>query len=761
MAPDLDDLSVMIMQSPRQFFHLGFLLCAALFAISPTTHVHGQSDTKVVSGISSDRSVIRLGGGREIKTENTDELLIRSVAQSNPTTPVELSKALGWMLDIKRFDKAKEYLGKLANADLDGQGSYELNRDAGSDLFYRIARSPELQPQGRELALKVFRAASKWANSEERISKLVDEVATGDAYQRGESFAKLNRIGKKAVAKVIETFADQEREEQFPALRGALYAFGNAALDPLLGAAEASEPAVRIESLRALAKLKDNRAVDMLQRTALSQETPSPYRELAGYHLANSGQATDVAQAEQRLRERVERFLTGRHDPADDLLGTIESWSWDSEAGKLEVSEIKSDIGARVRAAELARTLFEINPHSAVNRELHLITELESQKRQVGASEAIDVEQYLKLTENIHAVEVEQLLVKAIELDLMHAATAACEVLKEIGSEAQIVGSHRCPLVNAILVGDRHLQFAAFDAIAKINPKTAYAGSSYVLEVAAWLAGSRFTQQVAVGHFENQKSQAWVTAAGPMGWDGMVANSSQSFFEGVAANPDVAILVISDTLRRPAHRELVHQLRSHWKTKRMPIGLLSSSSDKFIKSVRYTEGIDRLLTFPLTVDAAAIRLQLEQLVEKVSPWAVSNDDRYRHAARAVQWLEKATVDPQLSFYNFSSHQEQLLGLLYHPEFTEAAANILSTQPTAVAQRAMLGFVSQGDLPIEARTTVVDAFEKAVQRSGAMLTGREIRLQYERYNASEGLPKETQALLGRVLDVLEAKREKLR
>ena len=123
----------------------------------------------------------------------------------------------------------------------------------------------------------------------------------------------------------------------------------------------------------------------------------------------------------------------------------------------------------------------------------------------------------------------------------------------------------------------------------------------------------------------------------------------------------------------------------------------------------------------------------------------------------MEWLEQATADSRLSFYNFGSHQEQLLGLLYHPEFTASAAKILASQPTAVAQRAMLGFVSQSDLPIAARERVVDAFEAAVNRGGTMLTTDDIELQYERYNASESLPVETQKVLGRVLDIIEARR----
>ncbi|WP_148619083.1 HEAT repeat domain-containing protein [Mariniblastus fucicola] len=754
----------MIMQLFSRSLRFKILIAAALLIASPTTSIFAQDDATVIRDEATrDRQgIIRLGTDeRVVRIENTEELLVRSVAQSNPTTAIELAKAIGLMIDIERFDVASEYLDSLASLELDGEASYELNRSVGPDLFYEIARAKDLQPLGRETAVKVFKAASSWANSDERVAVLIDQLASDDEYARGEAFAKLNRVGKKGVARVIETFADQNREDDFPAMRGALYAFGESAVGPLLGAAESNEPAVRIEAIRGLAKLESNQAVDMLLRQSLSLQTQSPFRELASFHLSKSGRAPARSDAESRLRSRVEGFLEGRRESAESLVGTVDVWSWNDDSGKLEVVEVESSVAARLRAAELARTLFEIDPTNTRNRELHLLSQLEFRKRRVGASQQINVDELLEQAENIDAVEIERLLVEAIDLDLIPAATAACEVLKQIGSDSQVVGAERRPLVNAILVGDRHLQFAAFDAIAEINPKTAYAGCSYVAELGAFLASSRFNRKCAVGHIRNEVAQAWATSTGPRGWSSMAATSSQEFFEKVTSDPDVAMLIVSDTLRRPEHRELVQQLRSHWKTRRMPIGLLARDANHLIRSVRYTEGIDRLLTFPISLDSGAIASQLDQLEDQQSPWNVSSDDRYRHAARAVQWLEGATTDPELDFYHFGAHQKQLLDLLYHPEFTSSAAKILATQPTAVAQRAMLGFVSQGDLPIEARELVADAFESAVKRGGTMLTTREIQLQYERYNASESQPAETQKVLGRVLDVIEARRKRSR
>ena len=171
--------------------------------------------------------------------------------------------------------------------------------------------------------MSVFGKATQWANSDQRIETLIKELGVKNEYARGEAFAKLNRVGHKAVARLLETFSDLNREDEFPALRGALYAFGDAAVGPLLGAVEADNASVRIEAIRALAKQESNEAVDKLLRISLSQLTQSPYRELASYHLQKSGRAPERTRIEERLAGRVEKFFNGGRVAADSLFGKV------------------------------------------------------------------------------------------------------------------------------------------------------------------------------------------------------------------------------------------------------------------------------------------------------------------------------------------------------------------------------------------------------------------------------------------------------
>ena len=751
---------VMIMQLFSRTFQAGFLMSAALIGTTFfLSNAVAQDENVFADDADPDREVIKLGDPAEItQAESAADLLVRTVAQSNPSSAVELVKAANLMVDIKRFKEANGYIDSLAALSLDGKAAYDLTESAGSTAIYVLARTAELQPNGREVALKIFNSATEYANSDARIDSLITQLGDENVYLRSEAFARLKRVGEKAVAKVIDVFADPDREPEYAGLRGALYAFGGSATGPLLGAARSDNASVKIEAIRGLLKQDSNEATDGLLHFALSKKTSDSLRDFTIKELTKSGRFLDRAQTEAKLANRVEKFLRDGRVSGESVFGDVTFWKWDTDRESLTSFEMKPRNAARLRAARLAKTLHESNPSDPRYRELYLLSRLEFEKLEVGTSRPIDVDAFLKSVNDINAEELDALLARCIRMDLIPAATACCEVLKKVGTKAQIVGSGRRPLVNAILTGDRHLQFAALDAIIEINPTTAYSGSSYVSELAAYLASSTFSRKAAVGHIFKEIAQSYTSSAQPLGWEVVDASSSVKFFAAATSDSDISVLMVSDTLTMPAYRQLVRQLRSHWKTKRMPIGVLASNADRLILANRHTDGVDRLLVFPLSTDRDAIASQLAQLEKLDSFWAVTSDDRFRHAQRAVEWLEEATVDPELGFYNFGSHQDQLLGLLYHPEFTSSAAKILASQPTAVAQRAMLGFVSQSDLPIEAREQVVDAFESAVNRGGTMLTTDDIELQYERYNASESLPVETQQVLGRVLDIIEARRK---
>ena len=144
------------------------------------------------------------------------------------------------------------------------------------------------------------------------------------------------------------------------------------------------------------------------------------------------------------------------------------------------------------------------------------------------------------------------------------------------------------------------------------------------------------------------------------------------------------------------------------------------------------------------------------MVNQVSTFRQDRAERNRQARVAVEWLAKVAKNRSAySFFDLGRHQARIQQLIYQPGFSTPVTEILANIATPQAQRQLLDFASENGLPIQQRQIAVEAFQDAVKRAGILLTTDEIMLQYNRYNASETQPKETQQLLGSVLDIIEA------
>jgi hypothetical protein len=71
-----------------------------------------------------------------------------------------------------------------------------------------------------------------------------------------------------------------------------------------------------------------------------------------------------------------------------------------------------------------------------------------------------------------------------------------------------------------------------------------------------------------------------------------------------------------------------------------------------------------------------------------------------------------------------------------------------------AQLSLLDLASSPTRSIQERRAAVAAFRDAVERRGVMLTKAEVLKQYERYNQSEAADRDTQQVLGAILDTIE-------
>ena len=685
-------------------------------------------------------------------------LIVEATRKMNPSTPVELARAIRSMLDLRQVDEARFYLNRLAGMGLEDEQQFQLYEQLGTEFFFDLHARDELAPEGAALAKQVLAAAHRVATDPKRMDRLVRGLSHENIGFRSNAFQRLKQLGPASTAAILAVFADETRSSEFPFLRTALRSLGADATGPLVGALRSGPAAVRVESLRALGDVPTPLARQVLYRWALAPEIPESARRLAAESLKKHVPTVpDKVAAVAYLTSCVRDYLTGRvglsHEPVDQ----VAVWFWDAESGQLKSRRIPQADAARVYAAGLAGDLYAIDPQGPDSRRLWVVTQLEAAGRLAAGRTPVSPEQVRRQIPELTPEEVNRALQMAIDWDLVPAGVAAANVLAEIGSDELFMetGGRPCPLVRALLTGDRHLQFAAFDAITRIDPRQPYRGSSYTMAMGVYLARSQGTPHGLVGHRRLPLARTFASIMSRVNVEGISVTSGRELFEQARWDPDVEMVFITDGLSTPYFHELVFQLRNDWRTRRLPIAVLVREPGQKRRAERVFGRDDRVLVLPLVLDESLIAGQVRRLRALQTPWPVTAEQRYRIGRLAARWLHTVLANRDAyGFYDpFAFETEIVEGLANRP-FDLQAARLLGRLASAAAQRTLISVVATEGETVEHRMAAAKAFRQAVERNGVLLTSREIQLQYDRYNASESLPPSSQQILGHVLDTLE-------
>jgi CheY-like chemotaxis protein len=697
-------------------------------------------------------------------TPEGNQVIIRAVRDLDPKTGVELTKALSTMFDLDEYTFARYYLGRLEALKLTDEQRFEIYDSVGSGFLFSLHSSEALQPEGRAFAKEVLAAANRVATSPQRLQQLVARLNDADPSARAETLRTLRRLGPAATAEILHTFTDQGRRAEFPDLRRALQLMGDDAIAPLLGGARADYLQVQAESVRALGSYRTLEACNTLMRSCLSPQLPESLRRIALESLIQSGRTpADPNLVESRFYQQAMDLLVDRQKLNAGPLDEVTLWNWDVATKRLVPTQVSTATATRISAAQIAADLYEIRPDSPQNRLLRLLTHLESSKLASGPSLSMEASTFFQSFGDVKAGELEQILSEALKLGLIPAATACCELLGQLGTEDLVYGTAEKPrpLVEAMLVGDRYLQFAALEAIKKLNPQQPYFGSSYVLSIAVFLASSDNREAGLIGDHRIDTAQTYAALMSTQQIVGIAATTGQDLFTHATRNPDLELIVISDNLQTPYYMELIQQLRNDMRTKRIPIALLVRDSENHAR-LQQINSNDPLFTYlPMSLDPESVSKQIGRIKKLATPWSVALLDRQQHAQVAVDWLTLIASDRnRYRFYDLASRQPELTQILYRPGLAESGTQILKSLGTPAAQRELLNFISQSNHSLEDRRIAARAFADLVKTKGAQLTREDVLRQYDRYNASSLESVETQELLGAILDALERKSVKI-
>jgi hypothetical protein len=691
-----------------------------------------------------------------VEEQNPVVLAIRDM---KPSTPKDLAFAVRSLFDIGRTDEAKGYLQKLIEAKPDRDQLEAMYREYGGDFFLRLARDPNLQPEGAQFHQMALNAAYEASRDPARLDRLVKELSDPSPVVHRHAVEELQRAGEAAAAPLLAALADGGRASEHPRIRDGVLAIGNSMIEPLLGASETPDEALRVQVIELLGRFGTPRAVPLLVAPSLRSDVPEPVQKAAAAALRRIVRSTPTRyEATQYLYRRAQEHLDGALAGRLDHEDQITLWRWDV-AAKTSVPQSYSEReAARMLAARLARELYLLAPDDLSYRRLYLVANLTAAKIETGWDRPLPrgagtvAAAALALGQG----PIEDALVHAMQRDYVAAAVAAAELLPDVGGEELLLAEdgHPRPLALALRHSDRRLRLAAAEAILKIDTEQSYPGSSYLPETLGYFIRTVGSRRALVAHPRVDQSQTLIGMLHQIGIEADAVRTGRETVRLALRHPDYEFALISDAVDFPNANETIQMLRKDAYTSRLTIGLIAREEN--LKKAQDIAEHDPLVeAFPRPHDDRTMAFQARRLLELAGHHLVTYDQRLDQAERALdQLLRLAELPQKYAFYDLHRQQAAIESALATAQLSVKAARLLGLLGSPEAQRALVTLASQHARPLAERQAAAQGFGVAVERHGLLLTRDDIRVQYERYNQSETLDAGTQKVLGEVLDAIE-------
>lgn len=691
--------------------------------------------------------------------EETDPAIL-ALRGSNPTSAEQLVHAMQVTLGLGRLDEMRRYADRLDPAAVTPDELLQLHRRFGSGFFLKLDDEKRFGAKTAAFSRSVMKAAADARRSEARLNELIGVLATGTQVERAAAGVALREAGVAAIPPLIRALGDPAQAAAHPRIRLTLGLLRSEAVWPLIAALDSGNEALAARAAATLADLETRQATPFLVRPFLDASLGVEYRRAAGRALqALVGVAPTREDAAIYLNKRFEAYMNGALPRRPDENDQIVLWQWDATAKTVAPQRYSRAAASFLIAAQLLRDLAALEPDNDRYRRMELVARLQAIKLQVGRATPLDRKSKLWTAAlALGADDLEAVLQEALALKLHAAAIGTLELLGATGDVSLVqskTGVVERPVAAALRHPSPHVRFAAAQAILQLDPHTRYAGSSRLLETLCFFVRSAGRQRALVAHPRRAEAQSIVGLLVSMGYSAESATTGRELLRLAHRNPDIRFVLISSWLDGPSAWQTVQRLRENRRTAQLPVGLYTRAPEfERIKVQAKNDPLVVVMPRPHSIRGlSTYSHQLHTLSEKRT---VSDVTRLQFARIAIQALRKMVESPHdYDFYNLRSITEDLLTAIRNPLVAEDAAMALGALGDSQSQTALADVASDNNLPLSLRKTAAAAFKKAVEAHGVGLTIDQIRKQYQRYNKSKVLDRETQKVLASLLDTIEA------
>jgi len=694
----------------------------------------------------------------ELPSVTVPDPAVEAILETKPSTPSELVRAGKALAGFRRPDLAREHFKRVLDAALDAKALAALCDEFGPATFAEIASRRDLAPEGKQMAEAILSAKTQQLRDPQRLASLIQKLSDPSPVVREQAVAGLQDAGAAAVAPLVKVSADPQRAAEHASVRVALASLGPDVHGPLVAMLDASDPKVVVEAIRVLGTIRAYGPSFFLLSPCCQEKANPEVRAAAQEAAKRVWRYVPGRQEAAQMLADLSRRYTQRAEPlAEDPSGKVAIWSWDDARKQAMSKSYSPDDAARWFAARLARDAYAILPERREMLLLHLATLLEQAAYDNRLDKPLSVgkDSPTGKVSAFGADTVEDVLAFAMQDGQAAAAAAAARILGQSAGGDRLLyrAAQPCPLVMAARHSDRRLRLAAVEAVMRMQPHAPFPGATYVCDAIGFMAGSRGGRRVLIGSPRVDEAMRLGGYLVKLGYEFDTATTGRDALRKALLSPDYEFLLVDAILSYPTVDALMQSLRRDGRTGLLPVGVLAVSGD-LERASRLVRNDRRARAYPRPHNEETARWQVEDLAA-LSGDTVSAAERKRQAALALDWLAQLTRPDAEGLYDLSRVGDPVFAALGVPDLSSKACAVLGNLGTPEAQQALVDLASRKAAPLAERKAALEAFRTAVQRRGLLLTTAKIQLQYDRYNQSAKDDSATQAVLGTLLDCIEA------
>jgi len=682
-----------------------------------------------------------------------DTPAITAIKESNPFSVSELTRAALAAADLDRPDLGRQYAQQIAESKPTVEQAIDAYRKIGTDQLIRLQTHPGLQPAGTQASELVFDLLSKYWSDPTRLDQWIDELSDEDRIVRKRATTELLNAGDFAMVAIIEHLGDAQSSQSHPQLVAMLVRFEDRAKLPILAGLQSDNPVQITNLVAAATKLNSRDFAPFLVGPFLENKTSAEVKAaIATYMDQVVGSRPDTEAAIQLLQERATSYMGTAPMFPETFDNFADFWIWDASASKVVHAPMPMEDAQVVTARRLLDDLANLTNAEEVKVQRAIATLQETAIRP-------DPPQNLSFLIKEFGIDtIQEALQESLGKEqFLLAATVACYALGET-KRAELLEAPAgkiSPLAKALQSPSYRIRWAATQAIMMIDRKTPYAGSAEMLSQLVYFAGASGERVAVVADANRLHLPTLAGLFGDLGFRVEASPGGRPLFLASQALVDVELIVMTRTIDPPPVMETIQILRKDRRTGNLPIGLIVAEGNVNEYQLRTdADPLTHVLIAPQ--DRQALTFYIREMYLSQGRQLVPAEERVENAATALgQLAQLAENHAEYSFYNLLKAESVAIHQIGFSALTEKAARVLSHLPTPLAQVALMDHASNHSVSIEYRQAVAKYFEDSVKRHGVLLTKEQILAQYNRYNQSENLGAETQQVLGKVLDIIEA------